>query len=183
MPNSMRSRLYTRTGDDGRTGLRGGLRVTKAHPRVEAYGTLDEVVAILGMARVAAMRDVPELAVPIERCQRGLMRLAAALAAPGTDLWPSEASVEAIEREIDAIDATLEPLSTLVVPGESELEATLHLARAICRRAERRVVALIDEGPLAPAVMPYLNRTSDLLFSLARRCLALQGRTEREWAP
>jgi len=70
-----------------------------------------------------------------------------------------------------------------VVPGESELEATLHLARAICRRAERRVVALIDEGPLGPAVMPYLNRTSDLLFCLARRCLALQGRTEREWAP
>ncbi len=181
------TRLYTRSGDAGETGLLLGGRVSKADARVEAYGTVDEVNASLGAAVVEA-RLLPagparELVVEaIEACQEGLMRLAAELASGGSaGIGVGADDIAAMERRIDAAQAVVADLSHFLIPGVSRAEAALHVARTVCRRAERRVVALPEEQAPNDGVR-YLNRVSDLLFALARVSLAAEGRAERVWS-
>ncbi len=171
----MTAKIYTKAGDRGETGLLGEGRVSKASPRIEAYGTVDELNAALGV--VAAVTQLPEddeLRTHIEEIQNELHTLCADLAAP--DLRDKriprihKAHVERLERLCDALSEELPELRSFVLPGGSIAGALLHWARTVCRRAERRVVALAEREPQAvnPEALRYLNRLSDLLFLLAR---------------
>jgi cob(I)alamin adenosyltransferase len=177
-------RIYTRGGDGGETSLGDGRRVSKADPRIEAFGTVDELNAILGLAlaRGASAELVPWL----ERIQNELFDLGADLSVPLADgrrerLRVSEGQVASLEELCDRANAGLEPLRSFVLPGGTEAAAFLHVARTVCRRAERRVVALAEEEPVNPAAIAYLNRLSDLLFIFARS--ANTGRSEPLWKP
>ena len=165
------TKIYTRTGDDGSTGLIGSARVSKTDPRIEAIGAVDEANAAIGLACVA-MGGNAETAASLRRIQNDLFDLGADLAAPGDmpgALRIVASQTERLEREIDAANARLAPLNSFVLPGGSEGAARLHLARTIVRRAERRVTALRERGAeLNPHAPSYLNRLSDLLFVLAR---------------
>jgi cob(I)alamin adenosyltransferase len=178
-------RIYTKTGDAGDTGLFDGTRVSKADPRVDAYGDVDELDALLGVIRVHL--GTSDLAPIIERIQRELFAVGARLADPrhriASRVEKSALGAEQIARlesHIDALEAELTPLRKFILPGGELAGATLHLARTVCRRAERRVVAL---GPEAfdRDVLIYLNRLSDLLFVMARVANARLGRSETEW--
>jgi cob(I)alamin adenosyltransferase len=166
-------KIYTRTGDTGETGLLGGVRVRKSVSRVEAYGTLDELSAMLGMA-CAALTD-PDISGLLQSVQRDLFALGAQLAdarggkTQATDkaAVPDARLVE-LEQAIDRAQALLPPLRSFILPGGCEAGARLHLARTVCRRAERRIAALAESEPVAPVVLAYVNRLSDLLFVLAR---------------
>src|SRR5438105_3774952 len=167
-------KIYTKTGDAGDTGLFGGGRVPKNHPRVEAYGDVDELNAVLGAARAAEpMPRIDEVLVPV---QRDLFAIGALLATPNLEEMRQhlekaridDARFDELERSIDDGDAELEPLRAFIVPGGTTKAAALHVARTVCRRAERRVVELADETEIPPLVVIYLNRLSDLLFTLAR---------------
>jgi cob(I)alamin adenosyltransferase len=167
-------KIYTKTGDAGMTGLFGGGRVAKDHPRVEAYGDVDELNAALGLARaIDVMPRIDEVLVPI---QRDLFAIGALLATPDREKMRQhleKASVDdqrvgQLERAIDDADRELEPLRAFVLPGGTPKAAALHVARTVCRRAERRVVRLQADEPLPQVVVIYLNRLSDLLFTLAR---------------
>lgn len=180
-------KIYTRTGDAGATGLFGGGRVSKDDPRVEAYGDVDELNAVLGMARaVEPMPRIDELLVLV---QRDLFALGALLATPDREKMAQhlekaridEARIEQLERAIDDADTELEPLRAFVLPGGSPKAATLHLARTVCRRAERRVVHLQRTVELPALGVIYLNRLSDLLFTLARLANARAGVGEVTW--
>lgn len=182
------TRIYTRKGDRGDTSLLGGRRVAKDDPRVEAYGSVEEVCAFVGAARVEALEarfwDDASTAFVVEvldRCQDALMRLCAQVASPDrrAPVEVADADVDEVERAIDRAQAEVEPLDRFVLPGETRLEASLHVARTVCRRAERRVVALRDGSLDAGA--RYLNRLSDLLFALARLAVKGQGRRDRVW--
>jgi len=177
------TRIYTRTGDGGQTGLIGGERVSKDHLRVEAYGTLDELNSALGAAR--AFLGDGEIADVVEQMQHDLFALGAEIASPAeeTDRLPrcSPAQVEALEALIDRFDAALPPLRAFILPGGGPAGSLLHLARAVSRRAERRVVTLARAEPLNPEVVRYLNRLSDLLFVLARTVNHRSGMTEILW--
>jgi cob(I)alamin adenosyltransferase len=164
-------KLYTRTGDDGTTGLFGGARIAKASARVEAYGTVDETNSFLGAARATGLAgEVDVILAPI---QEDLFTLGAELACvPGKEgklgMTPlGAADIARLERAIDAADGACAPLKSFVLPGGSPQAAALHVARAVCRRAERAVLA-IDDGPVRGDLVIYLNRLSDLLFALAR---------------
>jgi cob(I)alamin adenosyltransferase len=179
------TKIYTRTGDAGDTGLFGGGRVPKTHPRVEAYGDVDELNASIGMARVIElMPRIDEVLVPL---QRDLFAIGALLATPDRDKMKKqlekaridERRIAELERAIDEGDGELEPLRSFIVPGGTPKAAALHVARTVCRRAERRVVALTDEVP--PIVVVYLNRLSDLLFTLARVANRRAGAGEVTW--
>jgi cob(I)alamin adenosyltransferase len=183
----MTLRIYTRTGDEGTTGLFGGGRVDKHHPRVEAYGEVDELNAALGLARaIEIMPRVDEVIVPV---QRDLFAIGALLATPDHDKMQQqlekaridEGRIAQLERAIDDGEAELEPLRSFIVPGGSPKGAALHVARTICRRAERRVVALARDTELPPLVVQYLNRLSDLLFVLARVANRRAGVGEVTW--
>jgi cob(I)alamin adenosyltransferase len=170
----MSSRIYTRTGDAGDTSLFGGGRVTKNHQRVAAYGNIDELNSILGVARTAAPADFFDAL--LKNIQRDLFSIGGHLATPDPDkvrkaLEKAELSstrVAEFEATIDAADQELVPLKAFVLPGGTEKAARLHVARAVCRRAERSVVALAREESVPPLFLVYLNRLSDLLFTLAR---------------
>jgi cob(I)alamin adenosyltransferase len=168
-------RIYTRTGDDGTTGLLYGSRVSKAHPAAEAYGTVDETVAAMGLAR--ALSDNPVLAGTLLESQRDLFVVGADLATNPTQREKLKAGVslvtgDMIDRVESVIDRTTEehpPPERFVVPGAGPVSAALDMARAICRRAERRAIELRDSGQeVNPEAIRYLNRLSDLLFVLAR---------------
>lgn len=177
-------RIYTKTGDAGDTGLFDGTRVSKADARVDAYGDVDELAAWLGIVRSSL--EPGDVADVVERIQRELFAVGARLADPSrkiaarvdkSDLGP--AHIERFEREIDRFEEELEPLRTFILPGGSRAGANLHGARAVCRRAERRVVGL---GSAADAdVVVYLNRLSDLLFVLARVVNRRAGVPETAW--
>jgi len=182
-------RIYTRTGDKGDTGLFGGGRVPKDHPRVEAYGDVDELNAVLGLARsIEMMPRVDEVLAPI---QRDLVSLGALLATPQPDKVKQQlekarlddARIAELERAIDAGEAELEPLTAFILPGGTPKAAALHVARTVCRRAERRVIALSHDGEMhVPGiVVVYLNRLSDLLFVLARVANRRAGAAEVTW--
>ncbi|WP_294533023.1 cob(I)yrinic acid a,c-diamide adenosyltransferase [uncultured Rhodoblastus sp.] len=169
------NRIYTRTGDDGSTGLANGERRAKCDPRVEAYGDVDETNSAIGVARLATAA-LPELDAMLARIQNDLFDLGADLATPASEqplgyepLRVVAAQATRLEGEIDALNARLEPLRSFVLPGGSPAAAALHLARAISRRAERRMVALTLEGEaIGEPALHYINRLSDFLFVAAR---------------
>jgi cob(I)alamin adenosyltransferase len=163
-------RLYTRGGDAGMTALRGGQRVSKASARVSACGELDELGAVLGVARSATALD-DELEALIRRVQTQLSRLAADLSAgPGVAHRGKvgQTEIDGIEEWIDRLDGELPALEGFVLPGGTQGSSLLHQARTVCRRAERSAVALAESEPVDPLALAYLNRLSDLLFCLAR---------------
>ena len=176
-------RIYTRTGDRGETGLIGGRRVPKDHLRVEAYGAVDELNAHLGLVR-AQTEDV-ELAALLDDIQHRLFDLGAELATPagpaGAAPAIATAEIEQLERSIDRHQTSLPPLREFILPGGTALAAALHVARTVCRRAERRLVTLGREEPVRADLLRYLNRLSDLLFVLARVVNHRAGRSDVIW--
>lgn len=180
-------RIYTRTGDRGETHLFGGERVPKDHPRVEAYGSVDELNSVLGLVR--ARLEPGELETLIARIQHTLFSIGAELATARTEdpklaahlprVGPER--VEELERWIDRLDADLEPLRAFILPGGTEVASLLHVARSVARRAERRVITLARTEPLNPEILRYLNRLSDLLFVAARWMNRRAGREETRW--
>jgi cob(I)alamin adenosyltransferase len=180
-------KIYTRTGDKGDTGLFGGGRVSKSHPRVEAYGDVDELNAVIGLARsIEMMPRIDEVLVPV---QRDLFSLGALLATPDREKVQrqlekariDDARVAELERAIDDGESELEPLTAFILPGGTPKSAALHVARTVCRRAERKVIALGDDVDVPPVVIRYLNRLSDLLFVLARVANRRAGAPEVIW--
>lgn len=179
-------KIYTRTGDRGATSLIGGKRVSKASARLEAYGTIDELNSFIGLLR--ATPGLPEEAAPtLEYVQNKLFNIGAYLATDNTDnpdLKPAGLTDEAatlLERAMDTADEELPPLRAFILPGGSEAGARANVARAVCRRAERRVIALAREAAVAPEVTIFINRLSDYLFTLGRLCNHRAGVPEPEW--
>jgi cob(I)alamin adenosyltransferase len=169
------NRIYTRTGDDGTTGLVDGSRTSKNAPRMSAIGDVDELNSAIGVAIAALDSAHDEHAALLRSIQNDLFDLGADLATPGDDFAPSEmvlrivpGQVERLERAIDALNDSLAPLTSFILPGGSAGAGSVHLARAIARRAERTSVNAAREVSLNPAALAYLNRLSDLLFVLAR---------------
>lgn len=183
------NKIYTRTGDDGSTGLANGERRAKCDARVEAYGDVDETNSFVGLARLSTA-TAPELDAMLARIQNDLFDLGADLATPPSEvdlgyepLRIVPAQVERLEREIDALNARLEPLRSFILPGGSAAAAALHLARAISRRAERRIVALAAAGEtIGDPAMHYINRLSDFLF-VAARIANRDGADDILWRP
>ncbi|MBI4371919.1 MAG: cob(I)yrinic acid a,c-diamide adenosyltransferase [Elusimicrobia bacterium] len=183
---------YTRTGDQGETGLFGGGRVPKSHPRVAACGALDELNCALGAARAAlpAGADFRAIDAAAARVQAECFAVGALLATPPEDSaklgaglaggLPPDATAR-LEAETDAWDAELPALKSFILPGGSPAGAALHLARAVCRRAERAVVDLAARESAPEGALPYLNRLSSWLFAAARRVNRLEGRAETPW--
>jgi cob(I)alamin adenosyltransferase len=176
------NKIYTRTGDDGTTGLVDGTRRAKHDPRFEAVGAVDEANSVLGWA-ILALDEAAELV----RVQNDLFDLGADLATPGGDFAPSEmvlrivpAQVDWLEQRIDAANESLEPLRSFILPGGSEAAARLHIARTAARRAERAMTALAAAEPVNPAALAYVNRLSDYLFVLAR---VANGGADPLWQP
>lgn len=181
-------RIYTRTGDAGKTTLGDGQRISKAAPRIEAIGTVDELNAVLGLARThLADSDLQSL---LQTVQNDLFNLGSDLAAPwGKEKLKAQVprlrpeQVAALERSIDALAAELPPFQGFILPGGTPEAAALHLARTVARRAERRIVALAALEEVNPEVLHYLNRLSDLLFVLARTVNHRTGAAESPWRP
>lgn len=182
-------RVYTKGGDTGETSLIGGDRVSKSDPRLECYGTVDEVNATLGLVRVALETSAagPHLLPIITRVQNELFNLGAALAAPDPDRRAKlpkieERHVEGLERDIDAVNDELPALTSFVLPGGGAASAAFHLARTVCRRAERLVVGLAQAEEIGGELpIRYLNRLSDALFVWGRWCAHKDGRPEPLW--
>ena len=178
-------KIYTRTGDAGETGLYGGERVPKHDPRVEAYGTVDEANALLGLAR--AHGNDTQVRKTLEELQNALFDVGADLATPHgakqrARIVPiDERDVASLETWIDEYEELLEPLDSFILPGGNATAAALHAARAVVRRAERRVVAIGADHEVNPQVQVYLNRVSDLLFVLARIVNMRAGVSEGAW--
>ncbi len=178
-------KIYTRTGDGGETALFDGTRVSKADPRVDAYGHVDELNALLGQARAAGVpQDIDD---ELDGIQRDLFAVGATLADPSfriasrvTRARLTSADIERLEQWIDAAEAELPPLRRFVVPGGSAGASALHLARTVCRRAERHIVSLGTEA-VPPETVRYINRLSDLLFVLARLANRRANVPDREW--
>ncbi len=181
------NRIYTRTGDDGSTGLVDGSRTAKHAARIEAIGAVDEANSAIGMAIAALGRGTN--CDTLIQIQNDLFDLGADLATPGEDFEPSAAvlrivpdQVAWLEGKIDAANAGLEPLTSFVLPGGNEAAARVHVARASVRRAERTMAALADAEPVNPAALAFINRLSDYLFVLAR-VLNDNGESDVKWVP
>lgn len=179
-----RVKIYTRTGDDGSTGILGAARVLKSDPRVEAYGSVDELNAALGLA--AALDPSGAVAGEIAGVQDALFRVGAELATADPRMLDrldrvGEAEVAGLEAWIDRLEQEVAPLTHFILPGGSVLGAQLHVARTVCRRAERRIVSLALVQAISPAIVHYLNRLADLLFVLARAVNARAKVPERVW--
>jgi cob(I)alamin adenosyltransferase len=172
------SKIYTRTGDSGTTGLGDGSRVSKDDLRVEAYGTVDELNSAVGFLLALSLAD--RIRSCLVRIQHELFDLGGELCMPGTTLIP-DAYVEALERDLDGFNDDLPPLKDFILPGGSESAARCHLARTIARRAERRVISLAAEQKVNPASIRYLNRLSDFLFVIARVLARAEGGAEVLW--
>lgn len=175
-------KIYTKTGDAGETGLFGGGRVPKDDPRVQAYGHVDELNATLGFA--AALDPAGFESEFLQSVQRDLFTIGAELATPNAAKQRAQVGAErvsAIEQVIDRHEATLAPLKNFILPGGTPKAAALHVARTVCRRAERAVVTLARDEQVSPTVIHYLNRLSDLLFVLARAVNKQAGRADIVW--
>jgi cob(I)alamin adenosyltransferase len=193
-PSINLNRIYTKAGDGGETRLAGGQRVTKDSLRIETYGTVDELNAFVGAARVTAeafagetvgMRHFGNV---LKRVQHELFNLGSILATLPDDLHPKQAritpaDVQQLEREIDEANADLPALKSFVLPGASRLDAELHICRTVCRRAERLLIALSRAEPVAPECIAYLNRLSDALFVWSRWVNHMTGTAETLWEP
>ncbi len=186
------NRVYTRAGDEGQTSLVGGDRVSKASPRVECYGALDEVNAALGLARTALQGGsaaAPTLTPILARVQNELFNLGAELATPDAERRARSPRIEArhvsaLEEEIDQLNEDLPELRSFVLPGGGWTSSYLHLARTVCRRAERLVVDLAASGEeIGDQALPYLNRLSDALFVFGRWAALVEGESEPLWEP
>jgi cob(I)alamin adenosyltransferase len=183
------NKIYTRTGDKGRTRLASGETVSKAALRVEAYGGSDETGACIGLARLHTAAD-PELDAMLARIQNELFDLGADLAtppkadeAPGAALRIVDSQIARLEAEIDQLNAALSPLSSFILSGGTPAAAHLHMARTVCRRAERGVIRMVDAGePISEPALRYLNRLSDFLFVAARHANG-QGAGDVLWRP
>ena len=172
------TRIYTRTGDDGTTGLADGSRVAKDAPRIEAIGAVDELNSAVG---VMLTQDLPEnVRATFVAVQHDLFDLGGELSVPGHAVM-TPAHVARLERELDALNKNLPGLKDFILPGGSPAAAAAHVARAVCRRAERSLVALQREETIAPALSQYLNRLSDLLFVAARALNRHAGRGDVLW--
>jgi cob(I)alamin adenosyltransferase len=183
-------KVYTKGGDAGQTSLIGGDRVAKSHPRIECYGTVDELNATLGLVRTAleASAAGPHLLPIIHRVQQELFNLGAELAAGDPDWLAKLPRIEArhvdgLERDIDAVNDELPPLKSFVLPGGGWSSAYFHLARTVCRRAERIVVAFATTDDVGEFAVRYLNRLSDALFVWGRWAALKDGAAEPLWEP
>ena len=187
-------RIYTRGGDSGETSLFDGARVRKADPRVAAYGDVDELNACLGVARAHLAPSCADVDALLADVQRDLFAIGAVLADPRRDdareqgTWTTRVELDAgrataRESRIDAWEAELEPLTRFILPAGTPASAALHVARAVARRAERGVVALVDSGAGAMVAVTYLNRLSDLLFVAARLANRREGVADVFWQP
>lgn len=180
-------KIYTRTGDKGDTGLFGGGRVDKDHPRVDAYGDVDELNATIGVTR--AHNTVSRIDEILGGIQRDLFSIGALLATPDREKMEQHLSkavlnderIKELESFIDECDRELEPLKAFILPGGTVAAASLHFARTVCRRAERKVVGLARDTEIPSVVVVYLNRLSDLLFTLARFANKRAGSPEQNW--
>lgn len=172
------SKIYTRTGDDGTTGLGDGTRVAKDHPRVEAFGSVDELNSVIGVMLAEPLPD--RIRACLLEVQNTLFDLGGELSVPGYRLVTDEA-VNSLETTLDDLNADLPPLKEFILPGGTRTAALCHLARAVCLRAERRVYTLVKGSPERPRGLVYLNRLSDLLFVLARSLNKAAGATETQW--
>ncbi|MGQ0720880.1 MAG: cob(I)yrinic acid a,c-diamide adenosyltransferase [Candidatus Eiseniibacteriota bacterium] len=178
-------KIYTRGGDGGETSFFGGERVAKSHPRVAAYGDVDELNAALGLAQ--ALGAPPRIRERIEEIQRALFGIGGEIATPNARARErlrglvDDALVAALEESIDSMEEDLAPLRTFILPGGGPGGAALHVARTVCRRAERSVVALAAASEVRPEVLRYLNRLSDWLFVAARWVNHEEGRSELPW--
>jgi cob(I)alamin adenosyltransferase len=188
------NRVYTKKGDRGETRLVGGQKVRKSHPRIESYGTLDELNSVLGMARQTIAEQHGEdarfagLSDELLRVQHELFNLGSVLATRPEDVVEqmprvTEVDVAALEESIDRHNEELPPLRSFVLPGGSRLNADLHLARTVCRRAERHMVAMSEEEEVDAASMSYINRLSDALFVWSRWASHAAGQAEVLWEP
>ncbi len=174
-------KIYTRTGDTGETSLFGGGRVPKDDPRIEAYGTIDELNSCVGLAR-ASWPSSP-IDAQLHDVQSDLFDIGAHLASPGSDRFHGVAAsrVDDLEHAIDAMDAELPELKQFILPGGSDAAAQLHVARTVCRRAERRVIALGESSPEMRTTITYLNRLSDYFFVAARFANLRHGVEDVPW--
>jgi cob(I)alamin adenosyltransferase len=193
-PRMAINRVYTRQGDQGETGLAGGQRVAKDGPRIEAYGTVDELNSFLGVARATVSDLAPGddrlglLAAILLRVQHELFNLGSILATLPEDVHPrqarvTDAEVTQLEAEMDRMNEDLAPLRSFVLPGGSRLNAELHVCRTVCRRAERACVALARVETSPPEAVRYLNRLSDALFVWSRWASHVTGAPETLWEP
>jgi cob(I)alamin adenosyltransferase len=178
-------KIYTRTGDDGTTGLFGGDRVRKSDPRIDCYGTVDELNAAIGLAAVA-VSDSADLRAELREIQNDLFVIGSHLATPEPGKAAAlptleDTAVSRLEMEIDTAELDLPPLREFILPGGTEAAARLHLARTICRRAERLLVELALDRPVAPVLITYLNRLSDWLFVHARWVNCKSGVADIPW--
>jgi cob(I)alamin adenosyltransferase len=179
-------KIYTRKGDGGETSLFGGQRVSKGTLRIEAYGSVDELNSLLGVVR--AMKPSGEIDALLRQLQEELFVLGADLATPADGQNRNvprieQRHIDLLERQIDRLEGHLTPLTTFILPGGSPLAAQLHVARTVCRRAERLTVRLSNEETINALTVVYLNRLSDLLFVLARYANKIDGVSETPWSP
>ena len=183
------NRVYTRRGDEGETSLAGGQRVAKDSARIEAYGTVDELNAFLGLARATAAEiGLGEFAAMLLRVQHELFNLGSILATLPEDVHPRQARVTGreitrLEQEMDKMNERLPELRSFVLPGGCRLNAELHICRTVCRRAERRLVSLARVEPVPPEAVQYLNRLGDALFVWSRWASVETGTPETLWEP
>ena len=190
-PHVTLSKIYTRTGDEGKTSLVGGQRVRKDTLRIEAYGTVDELNSAIGLAITSIPEGSPPLqllAARLTRVQHELFNLGSLLATETADIRPGQPVITSLEiarleQEMDEANRTLEPLRSFVLPGGCRLNAELHLCRTICRRAERRAVSLAEQETTLPEAVQYLNRLSDALFVWSRLVSRVLRQPETLWAP
>jgi cob(I)alamin adenosyltransferase len=189
-PRVALNRIYTKRGDAGETSLVGGQRVSKDATRIEAYGTVDELNAFVGLAAVSCAQDsrLAPLAAILGRVQHELFNLGSILATEPADVHPNQprvtgAEIAQLEHEIDSMNAQLPALRSFVLPGGTRLNAELHVARTVCRRVERLVVAMAHQEPVPPEVIPYLNRLSDAMFVWSRWVNYTLGVPEVLWEP
>ena len=180
-------KIYTRTGDKGRTGLLGGRRVAKNDPRIEAYGTVDELNSHIGMLRDLARPHHQDLLTGI---QEQLFSIGSRLASSSEEeadkfkVPPiTDGQITALEEAMDAMDADLEPMRNFILPGGHPAVSQAHICRTVCRRAERRVIDLADQETIPESIIRYLNRLSDLLFMLARHLGWLNNVKDTPWKP
>jgi cob(I)alamin adenosyltransferase len=173
-------KIYTRTGDTGETSLFGGARVRKDDARIEAYGTIDELNSVLGVVRASWASSLDG---QFHAIQSDLFDIGAHLASPGTSRFagPPSERVTSLEHDIDAMESELAPLKTFILPGGTLAAAQLHVARTVCRRAERLVVSLNDDDDATKASITYLNRLSDFLFVAARFANHKSGMADVPW--